>query len=242
MVDYPCDRCGKCCFEYNGQIHFNPEAPFFCHARENLDSLSPLEKIYVRVKENFKKVVNDKIRYYVPTKAQILPFLSMEEKINLGITETNQNECIFLEWTPDHLANCVIHDLNPEMCKEYPESKGWACLNHYERRFTETFLNYQQRQIGFVVKIIKEFYREKIPDPIAWKLITFLMDFGSFPLNKVKHFFCVYFNIDSSYFDKILVLLEQNTLIRIINNDFIEGISMKEVESTVDRVMKEKGW
>ena len=245
MVDMPCDRCGKCCYMYNArghQIHFQPDAPFFQLSQQEQYNLHSLVPIYLHVKDDFKKKKNDNLRYFIPTKAQIQSYLTPSQHMMIPLTDTNGSECMFLQWTTNSLAKCVIHAYNPKMCREYPENKGGACLNHVERRYTEKFLTYQHQQIGFAVKILRELHRNKITDPLAWEIVTFLMDFGRFPLQKVRNFFVVFFKITSQHFDHIVHLLEKFTLVRVIEQTWIEGIALKEVEQVIDTIMAEKGW
>lgn len=245
MENFSCDRCGKCCIEYNAkgyQIHFRPDAPFFSLSRDQQLKIHPLVKIYLRVKDHFLEKNGNQMRYLIPTKKQIQPYLTIEEKSMIKLTELNGDECIFLDWEKENYSKCQIHQFNPKMCHDYPLNKGGACLNHFERRFTEQFFKFQEKQIGFAVKILQELHRKKIKDPIAWKIVTFLMDFGKFPLNQVRSFFIVYFHITSDRFDQAIHVLREFTLISIIDNKYIEGISLKEIENVVDKMMKELGW
>lgn len=245
MDNFSCDRCGKCCFEYNAkgyQIHFHPNDNFFSLTREEQCMLHPLVALYLRVKNEYIEKNGAQSRYLIPTKQQMQAHLREKEKEIIPLSENNGDECMFLGWTENNLAICYIHKYNPQMCRDYPSNKGGACLNHYERRFTAQFLNFQHQQIGFVIKILRELHRNKINDPIAWEIITFLMDFGRFPLHKVRNFFIVYFHISSERFDRLIHLLAEFTLISIIDDTFIEGISLREVEKIVDKMMDELGW
>lgn len=241
-----CDRCGKCCCEFNAkgyQIHFRPDDSFFQLTPEQQIQLNPpLVSIYLRVKSHFIEKQHTIPRYLIPTIQQIQPYLTDIEKNQIPLTNENQHDCLFLQRNKDGTTQCVIHQYNPSMCHKYPENKGGACLNHYERRFTKKFLEFQRTQIGFAIKILRELHDGKITDPIAWELVTFLMDFGQFPLNKVRNFFVVLFHIDSQQFDHLVHLLAEFTLVRVVENKYIEGISLKEVESVVDKIMEDRGW
>ena len=68
------------------------------------------------------------------------------------------------------------------------------------------------------------------------------MDFGKFPLDQVKSFFMESFEVSSEDINLIIHQLADYTLIHIIRDNFIEGISMKEIEIQIDRLMKELGW
>jgi Fe-S-cluster containining protein len=244
-----CDRCGKCCYIFNErghQIHFQPDAALFHLSLEAQEHLHPtLPSLFLNVRDDFKKCEDGKIRYYVPTKKEILPYLDKNPELKHQLEPENEVECMFLQWKPTGEAECLIHQYNPTMCRNYPENKGGACLNHYERRFTKKFLAFQHSEVDFAVRVLKELHRNKITDVYAWEIVIFLMDFGKFPFDSVKAFFLDTFSINEKHFEQIVNHLAQFTLVRKIETDkriFLEGISLKEIEKVVDEKITQFGW
>lgn len=244
-----CSRCGKCCIQFAHQIHFLEHEPFVTALRSPswqsiLDKFSePGQKaricIYRKVMQSLLHDEGGIIKYHIPIKEEVQIFLSSEEKEVIILTPQNHKECIFLDWNP--LPYCMIHDSKPAMCKNYPSNKAWACLNHPERYYTRPFLEFQRSQIGRAVDVLRYFYHEKVHDHVAFEILTLLMDFGKFSIPQLKHFFVSEFAVEPDEFQRIVDQLFKLTLV-YIKGDEIEGISVKEVERSVDQIMKERNW
>jgi len=243
-----CDNCGKCCIEYTNQIRFQSDEKCLDLFEKSSDlQQNPLISLFLRIKDLFKKDIDGKIQYFVPTKADLIPYLSEEEKKIFNIssnTDLNSKECMFLSWKTANnkrISFCQIHDYIPKMCRDYPSSKGGVCLNHPERYYTMDFFEYQKQKIGFAIKVLRKIYGEKIKFPIGFDIICFLMDFGRFSYDKVRDFFINNFNISSSEFVSAVQEFVKLSLIFNINNE-IESISIKEIEKLVDNLMDKFGW
>ena len=90
-----CDNCGKCCIEYTNQIRFqSDEYLLMSLEKSSYQQQNPLIPLFFRIKEFFKKVIDGKIFYFVPTKADLLPYLSEEEKniFNISNNRLLQNQ------------------------------------------------------------------------------------------------------------------------------------------------------
>ncbi len=243
-----CDNCGKCCIEYTNQIRFqNDECLLMLFKTSPELQRNPLISLFFRIKEFFKKEIEGKIQYFVPTKADLLPYLSEEEKKRFNIsnnTDLNGKECMFLSWkTVNHkrISFCQIHDYVPKMCRDYPSSKGGVCLNHPERYYTMEFFEYQKKKIGFAIKVLRKIYGEKVKFHIGFEIICFLMDFGRFSYDKVQDFFINNFHISSSEFANAVQEFVKLSLIFKVNGE-VESISIKESERLVDDLIDKFGW
>ncbi|MHA1920050.1 MAG: hypothetical protein ACTSWX_09920 [Promethearchaeota archaeon] len=202
-----------------------------------------LISLFFRIKDKFKKNIDGKEQFFVPTKSDLVPYLNQNEKkllINSNNNDFNGDECMFLTWKIEDnqkISFCEIHDLNPKMCKDYPASKGGVCLNHPERYYTMDFFNYQKRKIGFAINVLRKIYGEKVNYDIGFDIICFLMDFGKFTYTKVRDFFLQNFNLAASEFDKaVQEFIKLSLIIRI--NDKLESISVKEVDRLVDDIIE----
>ncbi len=243
-----CDNCGKCCIEFTNQIRFQCDENLLTlfEKSPNLQQ-NPLISLFFRIKEYFKKDIDGKIFYFVPTKSDLLPFLSVKDKNifnNSSDTDLNCKECMFLSWKTvnnGRISFCQIHNYNPKMCKDYPSSKGGVCLNHPERYYTMEFFEYQKKKIGFAIKVLKKIYGEKVKFQIGFDIICFLMDFGKFSYDRVRNFFIKNFHISSSEFVNAVQEFVKLSLIFNVNGD-IESISIKETERLVDDLMDKFGW
>jgi Fe-S-cluster containining protein len=243
-----CDNCGKCCIEYTNQIRFQNDENFLTLFEKSPNKQqNPLIPLFFRIKEFFKKVMDGKIFYFVPTKADLLPYLNEEEKRMFNIssdTDLNSKECMFLSWKTvnnNRISFCQIHDYIPKMCRDYPSSKGGVCLNHPERYYTMDFFEYQKQKIGFAIKVLRKIYGEKVKFQIGFDLICFLMDFGRFSYDKVRDFFINNFNISSSEFVSAVQEFVKLSLIFNVNGK-LESISIKETERLIDDLMEKFGW
>lgn len=243
-----CDNCGKCCIEYTNQIRFQYDE-YLLMLFETSPELqqNPLISLFFRIKEFFKKDIDGKIQYFVPTKSDLIPYLSVEEKKIFNISsdaDLNNKECMFLSWKIDNnrrITFCQIHEYIPKMCKDYPSSKGNVCLNHPERYFTLEFFEYQKKKIGFAIKVLRKIYSDKVKFQIGFDIICFLMDFGKFSYEKVRDFFTINFHISSSEFVSAVQEFVNLSLIFNVNGE-IESISIKETERLVDELMNKFGW
>jgi len=243
-----CDNCGKCCIEYTNQIRFQSDENLLMSLEKSSNQQqNPLISLFFRIREFFKKVIDGKIFYFVPTKADLLPYLSEEEKKIFNIssdTDLNSKECMFLSWkivNNKRISFCQIHDYIPKMCREYPSSKGGVCLNHPERYYTMDFFDYQKKKIGFAIEVLRKIYSEKVKFRIGFDIICFLMDFGRFSYDKVRYFFINNFHISSSEFVSAVQEFVKLSLIFNVNGE-IESISIKETERLVDDLMDKFGW
>jgi len=245
---WECDRCGKCCIEFTHQIRFqNNEHLLELFEKSPKLQQNPLLSLFFRIKNNFKKVIDGKEQYFIPTKSDILPFLYESEK-NLfeisNISEFNNKECMFLSWKTENnrkISFCQIHQYSPLMCKQYPSSKGGVCLNHPERYYTMVFFEYQKKKIGFAIKVLRKIYGDKVKYNIGFDIICFLMDFGRFSCEKVRDFFIKIFHISSSDFMSAVQEFVKLSLIFNVNNE-LESISIKETERLVDDLIDKYGW
>jgi Fe-S-cluster containining protein len=240
-----CDRCGKCCIMFARQIHFRPDELIFLN-KVTLESPihNEILRIYLRIKDKYQNVVDGQKRFYIPIKRQISEDLKESELTLIPINSENQDECMFLVWREEgnsQISECIIHEFNPKMCKDYPTSKGGACLNKKELKISEHFFNYQKEKVSMQIKVMKEILGKRINNPIAYDVLTLLMDFGKFPKEDVCSFFIKRSNITKEEFNLILDNLHEHTLV-FFAEDWIEGISSKEVEKTVDAIMKDLNW
>lgn len=243
-----CDNCGKCCIEYTYQIRFQKDELLLTIFEKSPElQQNPLMSLFFRIKEFFKKDIDGKIQYFVPTKSDLLPYLSVEEKKKFNIsseTDINNKECMFLSWKTVNnrrISFCQIHEYSPKMCKDYPSSKGGVCLNHPERYYTIEFYEYQKKKIGFAIKVLKKIYGERVKFSIGFDIICFLMDFGKFPYDKVRDFFIKNFKTSSSDFMSAVQEFVKLSLIFNVNNK-LESISIKETERLIDDLMDKFGW
>jgi len=243
-----CDNCGKCCIEYANQIRFQSDEYLLILLEKSPNQQqNPLIHLFFRIREFFKKVIDGKIFYFVPTKADLLPYLSEKEKKIFNIssnTDLNSKECMFLSWkyvSNKRISFCQIHDFSPKMCRDYPTSKGGVCLNHPERYYTMDFFKYQKNKIGFAIKVLRKIYGEKVKFQIGFDIICFLMDFGRFSYDKVQDFFISNFHISSSEFVSTVQEFVKLSLIFNVNGE-IESISIKETELMVNDLMENFGW
>ncbi len=243
-----CDNCGKCCIGFTNQIRFQENEPIFLSFKTspNLQQ-NPLISLFIRIKDFFKKNIDGKKQYFVPTKSEISSHLNENEKSlfnNLNSADFNGDECMFLSWrivNNRRTSFCQIHGFSPRMCKDYPSSKGGVCLNHPERYYNIEFFNYQKKKIEFAIKVLKEIYSERVKYKIGFDIICFLMDFGKFSYNKVRDFFIKNFHISSSEFMSAVQEFVKLSLIFNINNE-LESISIKEIELIVDDMMDKYSW
>ncbi|TFH29167.1 MAG: hypothetical protein E4G98_04315 [Promethearchaeota archaeon] len=258
-----CSRCGRCCREFEGQIHFQPSAPFLTQSpKKNSVLLPPLVQLYFRIFLDWKRELpassdlsptkkpfhklnftpSSGIRFYIPSKRQIWAAHPSEAAELLPLQSQESPDCMFLDYILDsNTPFCIIHGQHPTMCDEYPRSKGYVCKNHPERKYTLRFLEYQRSKIGFAIDVLQKLYREQIQSPHAFDLLTLLMDFGTFSTLESQQFFQSQFGILKSSWDSMLEQLEGFQLISVKNGQ-IEGISLKEVEYLVDRIMAERQW
>jgi len=245
---WKCDNCGKCCIEFTNQIRFQDSETLLAISEKtpNLQK-NPLISLFFRIKDFFKKNIDGKEQYFVPTKSEIMPHLNEKEKKlfnNSNSADYNGDECMFLSWktvNKKRTSFCQIHNFSPRMCKDYPSSKGGVCLNHPERYYTMEFLEYQKKKIGFAIKVLRKIYGEKVKFQIGFDIICFLMDFGRFSYDKVQDFFISNFHISSSEFVSAVQEFVKLSLIFNVNGE-IESISIKETERVVDDLMKKFGW
>ncbi len=245
---WKCDNCGKCCIEFTNQIRFqNDENIFIIFEKSPELQQNSLISLFFRIKDNFKKVIDGKIIYFVPIKEDLLPYFSEEEKKifnNSTNTDFNGKECMFLSWkTVDNkrFSFCKIHKFSPKMCKDYPSSKGGVCLNHPERYYTMKFYEYQKKKIGFAIDVLRKIYEGKVKYAMGFNIITFLMDFGTFSYDQVRKFFIKNFQISSSDFVSAVQEFVKLSLIFNVSNE-LESISIKEIEGLVDNLMDKFGW
>ena len=245
---WECDRCGKCCIEFTHQIRFqNNETLLELFEKSPNLQQNPLLSLFFRIKNNFKKVNDGKEQYFVPTKSDLLPYLDENEKKLLeilNISDLNNKECMFLSWktvNSKRVSFCQIHEYSPEMCKNYPSSKGGVCLNHPERYYTMTFFEYQKKKIGFAIKVLRKIYGDRAKYKIGFEIICFLMDFGRFSYDRVRNFFISNFHISSSDFASAVQEFVKLSLIFNVNGE-IESISIKETELMVNDLMENFGW
>ncbi|MHA1522695.1 MAG: hypothetical protein ACTSRK_21220 [Promethearchaeota archaeon] len=258
-----CSRCGRCCREFEGQIHFQPSAPFLIQSTEkNSDSFHPWVQLYFQIFMDLrsdlpassdpesKKIQHSasdsakslKFRYNVPSKRQIWSIHPSEAAEYLPPSSRDSPDCLFLDYSTDnHTPFCIIHGQHPKMCDEYPKSKGFVCKNHPERKYTIGFLEYQREKIGFAVKLLNQIYGDEIQETHAFDLLALLMDFGVFSALATKNFFQVQFGISEQEWESMLEKLDDLQLISL-KEDEMTGISITEIEYLVDRVMKERKW
>lgn len=241
-----CDRCGQCCYHFNHtsyQIYFKDSDSFLTLPPDIQESVDPnLVPLYNRVKPFFIQQKDNTKRYLIPTKLQLQKMLSPSEFELVPPSMKNGDECMFLFWEKENQALCRIHQFKPDLCRVYPTNKGGVCLNHYEKRMSMEFLAFQQSEIGYAVKALKHLYSDKFEDPVAYEILTLLMDFGTFPLQEVEDFFARNFQVSKTRFQAIIDQLYRNFLLFQKNRDQVEGISMKEVEKLVDGIMAQNGW
>ncbi len=237
-----CDRCGKCCYEFTTQIHFLPGEEFLKSSVDFADeSINFLVEKFHITNENFRRVSKGKIRHFIPTKDQILPYIDQTKQQTLKAGMKYPHECLFLRWKND-LPVCIIHKYNPQMCKDYPiVSKGGVCRNHPERKYTRAFLNYQKSKIGFAIGAVQKIYGERISNNLAYEILTLLMDFGDFDKEKLMQFFEKEFHSEREEIEEVIHELLALGLL-FCEKDRIQGISLKEVEKMIDQIMKEHGW
>jgi len=243
-----CDNCGKCCIEYINQIRFQSDEKSLDLFEKSSDlQQNPLISLFLRIKDLFKKDINGKIQYFVPTQSEIMSHLNEKEKKlfnNSNSADFNGKECMFLSWKTvnnKRISFCQIHDYIPKMCRDYPSSKGGVCLNHPERYYTMEFFEYQKKKIGFAIKVLRKIYGEKVKFQLGFDVICFLMDFGRFSYDKVQDFFISNFHISSSEFVSAVQEFVKLSLIFNVNGE-IESISIKETERLVDDLMDKFGW
>jgi Fe-S-cluster containining protein len=207
---------------------------------------TPIISYFRELIPRFSRPYNGKDAIFVPTKGEIHQYyIEFDPKI-FNFTEKEQNHCMFLDWIKDpemgeKLPVCLIQDFKPKMCRQYPEKKGWACLNHLDRRYSRSFLAYQRSQIGKAIEVIRTIHEGKISHDCAYDILTLLMDFGEYDLKTLKTFFVTELNISSQDFDNTIEELSSLSLV-FLKGDCIEGIPMKDVEKVVDRIMKEMNW
>ena len=240
---WECDHCGKCCIKFTHQIRFQDNEPLL-EVYENTPNLqqNPLLSLYMQIKDLFMKVINGKKQYFVPTKSDLSDLKILFNNSNSA--EFNGKECMFLSWKivdNRRISFCQIHEYSPKMCKKYPSSKGGVCLNHPERYYSIEFYEYQKKKIGFAIKVLKKIYGDKVKFEMGFNIITFLMDFGKFPYDKVRDFFIQNFKTSSSDFLSAVQEFVKLSLIFNVNNK-LESISIKETERLVDDLMDKYGW
>ncbi|MHA1674520.1 MAG: hypothetical protein ACTSYI_12950 [Promethearchaeota archaeon] len=250
-----CSRCGRCCWEFEGQIHFQSSAPFLSQSTENnSESFHPWVQLYFRIFMNRKhdllesSKIDSKanpqraIGYTVPSKRQIWSTHPSEAAEFLPSTSRESPDCLFLDYeNGTNTPFCVIHGQHPIMCDEYPRSKGYVCKNHPERKYTLMFLEYQRSKIGFAINVLHQIYPDQIQDPHSFDLLTLLMDFGTFSVLATQKFFQDQFGISKQVWNSMLENLVGLQLISL-KDDQIDGISLKEIEYIVDRTIKERNW
>lgn len=250
-----CSRCGRCCIEFQNQIHFDENEEFIVQGCITPGSPQhPTITIYQKTIEFWKKEIptsKEKIEkkmpsnsfwYMIPSKKAIWTNFHSLAVQYLPESSQENTECLFLDWnTETHLPYCQIHGYHPKMCRDYPLSKGFVCKNHPERKYTPYFLDYQRQKIGFAIQTIKQIYASKIHFAFSFDLLTMLMDFGSFSLSKLKAFFLSTQSILESEWNKGIKDLLNLQLISV-DQDHIEGISLKELEYLIDCIMQEKNW
>lgn len=235
-----CDRCGRCCHEFSEQIHFLPEEEFLLKNLDFKDKFIDKKVMFFRKNmELFKKTVKDKLRFFIPTKTQVFPYLDPQSQKFLTDGMKNGNECMFLSWQGE-ISSCEIHQYNPQMCKDYPTAKGGVCKAHPERKYSQYFYLYQKQKIGFAVHALQQIYESQISHAVSFEILTILMDFGDFNQEKLLEFFekrnyskIELLNAIDELKDLGLIFQEQNR---------IQGISLKEVEVQIDKVMRDHGW
>ena len=248
----PCDRCGKCCVQFKHQIHYRSDE-LLNSALINSSNLCM--QLYLRIKNLFQKEEAHQLRFYVPLKSDLLALiadtssseglLSEEDLHILKISDTNQDECMFLNWDAESLPFCEIQAIKPHMCKAYPDSKGGVCLNHKERYYTPRFLEFQCAQNLAPMQVVYTLYKDQISDPIAYDILSYLMDFGKFSEAKTMALFTNYFEISPQQFQRSLKELIGLGLVQIvIENDerCIESISTKEIEQKIDQYIHDHNW
>jgi len=237
-----CDRCGKCCYQFRHQIHYKDSEFQTLSSNGNPEAIFAL---FLKYASQWKKDVEGKDRYYVPIKQELNKILSASEIKQFGLESSNLDECMFLGWDANKLPYCRIQTYKPSMCLEYPDSKGGVCLNHKERYYTRRFFDFQVIQNNMPIKVLKEFYREKITDEMSFKLITFMMDFGRFDRKKVQELFHQEFNLSKHDFDHLIYNLKKHELVSTYIDEAgerIESISSREVEKAIDAVCESMGW
>ncbi|XEO76388.1 hypothetical protein WKT22_01412 [Candidatus Lokiarchaeum ossiferum] len=240
-MNMDCDRCGRCCYEFSHQIHFLSDETFILKPIEFQDNfVEEKVQLYHKYMDKFKKKTQNKMRFFIPTKKQIFPYLNSQSQKYLIDEMVHPNECMFLSWQ-ERLASCEIHQYNPQMCKDYPTAKGGVCKGHPEKKYTKHFYYYQKQKIGFAIQALEQIYSERINSPIAFEILTILMDFGDFNLDQLMVFFEKDFFYSKSEIVKAMDDLKDLGLIFQEQNR-IQGISLKEVEAQIDEVMKRRGW
>ena len=72
---WECDRCGKCCIEFTHQICFQDNEPLLelYEKSPNIEQ-NPLISLFFRIKDFFKKDINGKKQFFVPTKVNLLKY------------------------------------------------------------------------------------------------------------------------------------------------------------------------
>ena len=147
-----------------------------------VDESSELIKIYIRELPKQWQETLQKLEKDSPQAAECM-FLVWESSIEPSSpTEYFTPYISYFRTSDNFLPSCSIHNLKPQMCIDYPTSKGSVCLNHPERKYTHEFYQYQQQKIGFVIQVVVELYKNKIPsiNPVGQHILTLLMDFGKF--------------------------------------------------------------
>ncbi len=263
ILDLDCSRCGRCCKEFEGQIHFKSSAPFLSQSsKNNSESYHPWVRLYFKIFLDWKREISassevspvkkpsdvtDNIpssvfHYFIPTKRQIWRAHPSEAAEFLPQTSRESPDCLFLDYQNDtNTPFCIIHGQHPIMCDEYPRSKGYVCKNHPERKYSLMFLEYQRSKIGFAINVLHQIYPEQIQDPHSFDLLTLLMDFGTFSVLATQKFFQDQFGISKQEWNSMLENLVGLQLISL-KNDQMNGISLKEIEYMVDRTIKERNW
>ncbi|RLI64039.1 MAG: hypothetical protein DRO88_08395 [Promethearchaeia archaeon] len=247
-----CSRCGRCCIEFEGQIHFTSEEilhqknPLF-FSQQKLP-FNPYIELYNQIQTHWEKknLQTGQIDYYIPSKRQIWKkHFDLAQKFFLKDSQ-NSTECLFLAWNLENgdsvrESYCIIHGFHPNMCRNYPSSKGNVCKNHQERKYTMKFLQYQREKISFAIEVLKLLYQDKITFEFVYDVLTLLMDFGNFNLKILQKFFQTNFKISDPDWTKGISQLLSHQLVTI-EEEQIQGISLKETEYLVDRIMEERGW
>lgn len=221
----------------------------------NNKNLAQLEKKTVTVKGSLNdfsvlRISNEDpdapFWYFLPSKRMLwCEFPELASQVLPSTTQTSQ-ECIFLTWVNEASAEqkipiCTIHGTHPQMCDAYPQSKGWVCRNHPERKYTRVFFEYQRSKIGFAINALKMIYESKVMPDQGFDLLTLMMDFGTFQLPQLEHFFISEFQLDHPTWSAILTNLLALELISIHGSQ-IQGISFNEVELKIDHIMHSNNW
>jgi Fe-S-cluster containining protein len=182
------------------QIHYTP----LQIKQLNVNKIDlPLFTWFLQNKEQFLKMENGKEKYFVPTKEEFKQKTNPQEFHELLTSQRQSNECIFLAWDANGFPECRIQEFKPQMCKDYPDNKGGACLNHKERYYSRAFFEFQKRTVDMPIKVLKEFYYGKLTDERAYDILSLLMDYGRFRKQKVQLFFQNEFNYSVQDFEKL---------------------------------------